>query len=477
LNVHPADISSGTPYPLDPSLHPGETYVDYANRFSVTTLSTAPSSLGIQILIATTTTPTALFQSPADGSTVGGVAQVSVGALDRSGISKVELYRDGALLGTATTTPYSFNWDTTKDPTGSHKLTATAYNKVAATYSTSIHVAVHRLPTISLIAPASLAVQAGQAINLSAQTTVEAGATAAIEFFANGASIGLATLSGTGVEALNWTPTTTGTFAISAIVTDSNGLSATSPTVNLTVASIAITSVQTAFGGPDIAQNAWIQINGFGLAPAALPATGLTWSSAPDFASGRMPTQLEAVSVTVNGKPAYIYFISPTQVNVLTPLDSNIGPVQVTLTNGLGNLSAPVTVNLRANALSLPLIGGNYVAAIHLDGSDVGPASLYPGLTSPAKPGETIVVYGFGFGLPTTPLVNGSAVQSGALPNLPAIKIGSIDAVVSFAGLVSPGLYQFNVTVPEAAPDGDNLIVAAYAGLSTPPANLIAIQH
>ena len=46
----------------------------------------------------------------------------------------------------------------------------------------------------------------------------------------------------------------------------------------------------------------------------------MTWSNAPEFASGRMPTQLAGVSVTVNGRPAYVYFVSPAQINVLTPL-------------------------------------------------------------------------------------------------------------------------------------------------------------
>jgi uncharacterized protein (TIGR03437 family) len=40
-----------------------------------------------------------------------------------------------------------------------------------------------------------------------------------------------------------------------------------------------------------------------------------------DFTNGQMPTQLDGVSVTVNGKPAYVYYISPTQVNILTPPD------------------------------------------------------------------------------------------------------------------------------------------------------------
>jgi uncharacterized protein (TIGR03437 family) len=60
--------------------------------------------------------------------------------------------------------------------------------------------------------------------------------------------------------------------------------------------------------GPGIAQNTYIVIKGANLAPAATAAAGVIWSTAPSFASGLMPTQLNGVSVTVNNKPAFAYF-------------------------------------------------------------------------------------------------------------------------------------------------------------------------
>jgi uncharacterized protein (TIGR03437 family) len=59
---------------------------------------------------------------------------------------------------------------------------------------------------------------------------------------------------------------------------------------------------------PLIAQNDWIEIKGSNLVPANTPAGGVVWSNAPDFAQGRMPTEINGVSVTVNGRPAYVYF-------------------------------------------------------------------------------------------------------------------------------------------------------------------------
>ena len=55
-----------------------------------------------------------------------------------------------------------------------------------------------------------------------------------------------------------------------------------------------------------------------------------------------LPRQLNRMTATVNGKSAYIYYISPTQLNVLTPPDALSGTVQVQVTNN-GATSAPFT--------------------------------------------------------------------------------------------------------------------------------------
>jgi uncharacterized protein (TIGR03437 family) len=112
--------------------------------------------------------------------------------------------------------------------------------------------------------------------------------------------------------------------------------------------------------------------------------------------------------------------------------------------------------------------GGPYVAATHLNGSLIGPTTLYPGASTPAKPNELIVIYANGFGPTNVPVVSGSSSQSGTLTPLPVIEIGGVKAIVQFAGLpTSPGLFQFNVIVPASLKDGDQPIVATYGGLST----------
>lgn len=244
-------------------------------------------------------------------------------------------------------------------------------------------------------------------------------------------------------------------------------------------------SVSTAYGGDGIAQNTYIVIKGANLVPATTAASGAIWSTAPSFASGLMPTQLDGVSVTVNNKPAFVYFYCSAatdpscvedQLNILTPLDNTIGSVPVVVTSG--TVSAPsFTASMQAVAPSFLLFSAaGYVAATHLNGGLIGPTSLYPGYSTPATPGELIVLYTVGFGLPSTALVNGSSTQTGSLPVLPVCTVGGTPATLSFAGLISPGLYQLNLTVPASAAGGDNPIACIYNGFSTPAGDLLTVQ-
>ena len=250
--------------------------------------------------------------------------------------------------------------------------------------------------------------------------------------------------------------------------------------LNLTPEFPTITGIGVSGGGAGIAQNAWVSIYGIDLAPASLGLGGLTWSNAPSFPS-QMPTVLDGVTVTVNGRPAYTYYVSGSQLNVLTPLDSSTGPVAVTVNNGTAT-SAAYTAHLQAVSPGFLRFGdGVHVAALHADYSYLGPASMsVPGATfTPAAPGEIILLFCDGLGLPTAPLTAGSAVQNGVLPTpWPIVTIGGISATVQFAGLnIFPGLYQLNVVVPSLAANGDNQVVAIYGGVSSPAGAMIPVSH
>jgi uncharacterized protein (TIGR03437 family) len=248
-----------------------------------------------------------------------------------------------------------------------------------------------------------------------------------------------------------------------------------------TIASAGTAFAPVSYG---IAQNTWTVIKGTNLVPATTPAAGVTWSTAASFAQGLMPTELDGVSVTIDGKPAYVYFYCSAftsticdvdQINVLSPLDNALGPVNVVVTNGSSS-TAPFSAVMEALVPSLFNFDGVHIVAAHLNNTLVGPTTLYPGLSTPASPGEQIAVYATGFGLPTDTLTAGSASQFGALPSLPACSVGGIPASVAFAGLVSPGLDQLNINIPANSPGGDVAISCIFAGSTTPPGNVVTVQ-
>jgi uncharacterized protein (TIGR03437 family) len=223
---------------------------------------------------------------------------------------------------------------------------------------------------------------------------------------------------------------------------------------------------------PAIAPNTWVEIKGVNLAPAGDPRI---WQGS-DFVGGKLPIALDGVSVTVDGKAAYVYYISPTQVNILTPPDAMTGSVPVVVTAN-GATSATFTAQAKTISPSFFVInGGPYIVAQHAaDYSLVGPTTLYPGSTTPAKPGETVVLYANGFGSTSTAVVSGAETQSGTLSPLPSVAIGNATATVQYAALVSPGLFQLNVVVPSVA-SGDQPITATYNGVSTQAGALITVQ-
>ena len=196
---------------------------------------------------------------------------------------------------------------------------------------------------------------------------------------------------------------------------------------------------------------------------SALSTLPVTWTVSGDT----LPTTTGGVGVTVNGEAAPVSFVSNMQINFLVPADVTPGPVQIVTTNN-GLTSASVTTNAQLTAPSFFTIGTNtaggysYVAATHADNSLIGPPGLISGVTTtPAAPGETIVLYGNGFGATDPPIPNGQLVTT-ALPLVvwPTVYVDAMAGDVTFAGLVGAGLYQINVVLPVGLSSGDHLIVA-----------------
>jgi uncharacterized protein (TIGR03437 family) len=228
---------------------------------------------------------------------------------------------------------------------------------------------------------------------------------------------------------------------------------------------------------PPIQNSSFITITGANLSKTTRPWLG------PDFVNNTLPLGLDNVTVSVNGKLAAVCYISPTQINALAAPDTTTGVIPVVVTNTAGaSQSFPVQLSAVSPAffvLGVTGSSGNYYpAAVFTDGSFLGPVGLIPGVvTKPAKPGDTVMLYGTGFGA-TTPAVPFPAIFSGAAPlagNL-TLSIGGMPAMVSFAGISSNGLDQFNVVVPDVA-DGDQPLLATIGGASTQSNIVLSVKR
>jgi uncharacterized protein (TIGR03437 family) len=222
--------------------------------------------------------------------------------------------------------------------------------------------------------------------------------------------------------------------------------------------SITISGVSsaTAFGGfSAVAPGSWIEIYG-----ANLASSSRAWSAA-DFNGNKAPTSLDGTRVLIAGQPAFVAYVSPNQVNAQVPLTVSAGTQQITVITAAGTSSArTVSINAIQPGLLAPsafVVGGKqYVAAV-LDGGSayVAPAGGIPGAASrPARPGETITLYGTGFGEVTPHIDAGELVQqSNTLSLHLEIFFGPVAGRVTYAGLApgAIGLYQFNVVVPNVA--------------------------
>ena len=89
-------------------------------------------------------------------------------------------------------------------------------------------------------------------------------------------------------------------------------------------------AVPSFLGKTGFSSNTYLEIHGTNLAQ-----TSRTWAGG-DFNGANAPTTLDGVSVTVNGKPAFIYYVSPEQININTPDDTTVGPVSIQVKNAFG---------------------------------------------------------------------------------------------------------------------------------------------
>lgn len=173
-----------------------------------------------------------------------------------------------------------------------------------------------------------------------------------------------------------------------------------------------------------------------------------------DLRAGTLPTVLigTGVRVLINHVPANIYFVSPTQVNVLAPVSLVAGPATIQLINN-GLAGPDIHILLDPIAPAIFQLGGNVVLGAHLDGTIVN-------LEAPARRGEVVVIYATGLGLTAPPAIP-NRLPDGAAPLARAdFQVWLNGAAVPAAGIlyagISPpyaGLFQINLRIPDDAPE------------------------
>jgi uncharacterized protein (TIGR03437 family) len=214
---------------------------------------------------------------------------------------------------------------------------------------------------------------------------------------------------------------------------------------------------------PGISPNSWVTITGSNLA-----STTASWT----VTGGVLPTSLAGVSVSIGGLPAYVEYVSPGQINVLSPANlTNTFPT-VVVTNSVGS-SAPATVFNNPYFPAFFTWPNNQVVATHADFTWAAANGTFSGTpTVPAKPGETIILWGTGFG-PTTPAdppgITTPGTQTYSTTALPTISVNLVSATVYGAALAPgfAGLYQIAFQVPASLPNGSYQLVLAIAGATS----------
>jgi uncharacterized protein (TIGR03437 family) len=222
---------------------------------------------------------------------------------------------------------------------------------------------------------------------------------------------------------------------------------------------------------PGIEAGSWVTIEGTSLANTF---PGRTWRS-DEIIGGKLPTSLDGVSVTIDGKPAFVYYISRSQINVEAPSDSVTGKVDVVVNNN-GKSSVPAAAQLQdfAPAFFMYPSAGYAVASRLPDYAPIADPSVIPG-TVAAKPGDLVVLWGTGFGA-TNPSVPAGSPVNGApvVLTAPTVMVGGTAAQV--IGTVqtpgSVGLYQVTIQMPGNVPTGAVNVQASVGGQQTQPALL-----
>ena len=227
---------------------------------------------------------------------------------------------------------------------------------------------------------------------------------------------------------------------------------------------------------PLIAPGSFVTIYGQNLADAAA-----SWDSA--ITDGKtLPTSLGGVQVQINGRKAFVDYVSPGQVNVLAPADNTTGLVDVDVATKYGTATATVRLGavspgFFAYALQGKLLPVAFFANENVQVAAVG--ALAGAASRPATAGDYLTLYATGLGQTTPPYPVGQVI-SGAYPiaDLSQVQVlfGTRPAKVLWAGMTFAGVFQINVQVPDGIAAGEAPVVLKIGSQSSVQATVLPFQ-
>ncbi|HEY6392390.1 MAG TPA: hypothetical protein VIX89_13985, partial [Bryobacteraceae bacterium] len=208
--------------------------------------------------------------------------------------------------------------------------------------------------------------------------------------------------------------------------------------------------------------NVFNRVSGGALAPGTIVevyGTGLASGTATPGVLP-LPNSFNGTIVVAGGFQLPLYYLSDGQLDAEIAVDLPANQQHAILVAANGTFTIPDLIDVVPVQLGVAAYTDGHAIAQH--GADFS----YVTASSPAKPGEVLVIYLSGMG-PTNPAVKSGDPAPGTEPLarvtlIPAVMVDGQDANVGYAGL-SPGfvgLYQVNFTVPSNAKNGNlNLVI------------------
>jgi len=172
---------------------------------------------------------------------------------------------------------------------------------------------------------------------------------------------------------------------------------------------------------------------------ATLFGTNLTLGGTTSATGAPLPATLGGTTVTIGDRPAPLLLVSPTQINLQLPFNLTPGPALLRVNNGL-ETSQPIAVQIDAAAPGL--IRAANAAGATVDGN------------TPARRGDTLVLFATGLGAVLPPATAGAAAGSATVAGTVRVNLNGVELTPAFAGLAPDtiGLYQVNVPIPAFLP-------------------------